>query len=132
MTNRVTRILDGVVERMESARSVVRHLVGPAQGDDPARVLADLLPIFRRYALLHVTEPGEARLTARLLLLSLVARAESATTGIPPRDVFVDDGATFPLDACVACYAESILGTEEVPHPVDSRVHTCKERSHAS
>jgi hypothetical protein len=129
--SRVTRILDGVVERMEDARTIVRRIVGGPQPDDATRVLADLLPIFRRYALLHVTEPGEARLTARLLLLALVARAEDATRGVRPRDVFAEDGAAYPLDACVACYAESILGTEEVPHPVDDRVHTCKERHDA-
>jgi len=33
-----------------------------------------------------------------------------------------------PLDvtSCRACKAEAELGTEEVPHPVDPRVHSCK------
>lgn len=30
---------------------------------------------------------------------------------------------------CLACNIETEIGTEEVPHPVDPRVHTCKKQS---
>lgn len=29
--------------------------------------------------------------------------------------------------ACHACNIEAMIGTEEVPHPVDARLHTCRE-----
>lgn len=28
---------------------------------------------------------------------------------------------------CLACNIEAEIGTEEVPHPIDARVHTCKK-----
>jgi hypothetical protein len=28
---------------------------------------------------------------------------------------------------CLACKAEALLGTQEVPHPVDSRLHSCEQ-----
>jgi len=42
-----------------------------------------------------------------------------------------DDNASLLLEAggyrgkCLACNAEASLGTPEIPHPVDPRVHTC-------
>lgn len=30
---------------------------------------------------------------------------------------------------CLACNIEAEIGTEEVPHPIDVRVHSCKESS---
>lgn len=32
-------------------------------------------------------------------------------------------------DSCVACTLEASIGTEEVPHPIDSRVHSCKRNT---
>ncbi len=36
--------------------------------------------------------------------------------------VWATDAGT---NGCVACMLETAIGTEEVPHPIDPRVHTC-------
>lgn len=46
-----------------------------------------------------------------------------------PNQWLIDELSDPYQGKCVACNVEASLGTEEVPHPIDARVHTCTEET---
>jgi hypothetical protein len=83
----------------------------PPHSDPPKKIESDTVTIKRLSK-----ELGEAKATIFLLTRKLV-NLEAELAAAPVGGGYTGD--------CRACDIEDELGTEEIPHPVDSRIHSC-------